>query len=257
MRFIKYIFILFYIMVFSQEKIQTTLLEKQPLKVDVISGTDQSGTIIYIKDNTLIKENTELIYNNIQLGDITSVDLFNPLKINLFYSGFNTAIILDNRLAEISNINFNALQPIRTISHISTGNDNTIWIFNQDLQQLELFDYKTNTNRSTTLPVEGQVMDLTSDYNFSWLLTDSYLYCFNYFGSLVSKRKNDGYSKLKMYNQNLLLLKENAMYLWNEESNKTTRIDLPELLINQFFVKNETLYIYSGEHLYRYQLKNL
>lgn len=248
---------LFHFTVFSQELIQADLIDKQILKVNSIAGIDPSGSVYYIENNTLIKNGTDLIYNNIQFGNITSVDLFNPLKINLFYKDFNTAIILDNRLAELSQINFNTLKPIRTISHISTGNDNTIWTFNQDLQQLELFDYKTKNTRSNTLPIEGEVLSLTSNYNFSWLLTDRYLYCFNYFGSLVYKHKNDGFTQLKKNYKNVFLLKENELYIMEEESNKTTKINLPELLISQFFVKHETLYIYSGEHLYRYQLKNL
>ena len=83
----------------------------------------------------------------VQLGNITSANAFNPLKINLFYKNFNTVIILDNRLAEIFKIDFNTVQPYKNVSHISTGYDNTLWIFNPDLQQLELFDYKTNQIR--------------------------------------------------------------------------------------------------------------
>jgi hypothetical protein len=146
------------------------------------------------------------------LGDIASAIAFNPLKINLLYSDFNTVIILDNRLAEIFKIDFNALSPYKNVSHISTGHDNTIWLFNQDLQKLELFDYKTRTNRAQTVPVQSRVLDLKSNYNFCWLLTKNYLYVYNYFGSLIKKIKNIGYTALTETNEDVIFYSEDSLF---------------------------------------------
>lgn len=53
--------------------------------------------MFYIKKN-----NTQLWqYKNLSLGKITKIDLQNPLKIVLFYEGFNSVILLDNQLNEI------------------------------------------------------------------------------------------------------------------------------------------------------------
>ena len=67
----------------------------------------------------------------------------------MFYKDFNTVVILDNRLAEIYKIDFNTKQPYKNVSHITTGYDNALWLFNSDLQILELYDYKADKVRAT------------------------------------------------------------------------------------------------------------
>ena len=67
---------------------------------------------------------------------------------------------------------------------------------------------------------------------------------------------NKGFTKLNSSKNGIVLFKENKL-LYNEfGSEDYNPITLPELLIKQFFVTNETLYIYDGETLHQYQLLN-
>lgn len=254
-----FLFLFFWcsISVFSQEIIETKFIKSTEIQLKTIVGIDNFG-IIYLINNDIfhkIDQEKDVTYSNLQLGNITSANAFNSLKINLFYKNFNTAIILDNRLSEIYKIDFNSIQPYKNVSNISTGYDTTIWIFNTDLQQLELFDYKTGKSRATSLPVQSVVLDMVSNYNFCWLLTQEYLYKYNYFGSMVSKMENDGFTKLSEDNGNLVIKQgENLIYL-PKKSEKFLALPLNELLINQFLLTNETLYIYDSEKLYQFQLK--
>lgn len=243
--------------IFGQETIEASYVKKKSLEAETLVSIDNFGTIYYIENDIFSKKtpNTTITYNNIQLGELHTANAFNPLKINLFYKDFNTVVILDNRLAEIFKIDFNAMTPYKNISHISTGFDNTLWVFNQDLQKLELFDYKTQTIRAQTVPVQSTVLDLKSNYNYCWLLTEKYLYKYNYFGSLVMKIKNDGYRGLVESNENMILKKEHALFYLKKNSAVPIFIKTPNLLINQFFVTNETLYIYGHEILQQFQLK--
>jgi hypothetical protein len=229
-------------------------------KIDAksIFGVDTFGTFYYTtEDNTFYKKTNDTIitYTNFQLNEITTANTFNPLKINLFYEDFNTAIILDNRLAEIFKIDFNTILPYKNVSFISTGFDNTLWIFNQDLQQLELYDYITNKIRLKTVPIQSQILDLKSDYNYCYMLTEKYLYIYNYFGSLVEKHINPGFEKMAFSKAYLILKKENKLYILPKNSSQIMPIEHSNLLINQFLVTNETLYIYNDGMLSRYQLK--
>jgi len=164
-----------------------------------IKAIDNFGFFYTESKNVLTKYSATDSYNysNVQLGKMTSFNTFNPLKINVFYKNFNTVIILDNRLAEVAKLDFNQLQPYKNVTHISTGFDSILWLFNQDLQHLELYDYNTNIVRTTTMPVSSKVLDLKSNYNYSWLLTQNYLYCYNYFGNMVFKQKNKGFTAIK------------------------------------------------------------
>ncbi|XMO86709.1 hypothetical protein AAFN75_00085 [Algibacter sp. AS12] len=257
MKYTYYIFIFFFVSISAQESVAIKFIDSVNLKSDSLIAVDNFNTVFYVNNNILHKKtNTKTItYNNLQLGDLSDVNTFNPLKINLFYKDFNTVVILDNRLAEVFKIDFNALSPYKNVSHIATGYDNTFWIFNQDLQKLELFDYKTKTNRAQTAPVQSEALDIKSNYNFCWLLTKNYLYTYNYFGSLVKKVKNTGYTALAESNENIILKRDSQLFYMPKDKEKVLPIDTSNLLINQFFVVNETLYIYGNNVLNKFQLK--
>jgi len=252
-----FIFFLISFTIFSQESIEANFIESTNLKVERPVSVDGFNTIYYIDHNVFYKKDATktISYNSLQLGDISSANAFNTLKINLFYKDFNSAVILDNRLAEIFKIDFNSLQPYRNVSHISTGNDNTLWIFNQDTQQLEVYDYKYNSTKVKTLPIKSNVLDIKSNYNYCWLLTSNNLLIYNYFGTLISKIVNDGYTNMDESDENIILKKGNDLFYLKKDTTEILPIKIPNLLINQFFVTNETLYIYNDETLHKFQLK--
>ncbi|WNH11109.1 hypothetical protein [Thalassobellus suaedae] len=259
MQHLVYFFLFLSSSIFSQEIIEPIFIKKSSLQVETLVAVDNFNTQYYINNNIFNKANTNktITYNNLQLGNLESANPFNPLKINLFYKDFNTVIILDNRLAEIFKIDFNTISDYKNVSHITTGYDNTIWIFNQDTQQLELYDYKTNSSRTQTLPIQTEVLDLKSNYNTCWLLTKKYLYVYNYFGSLLKKMENDGFTSLAESNQNIVLKKDNTLYYLKKNTGNPIPISTPNLLIKQFFVINETLYIYDNETIYKYKIKTI
>ena len=109
MKYFLYIFFFISFSMSSQELIEATFIKTIDINTQSIIGIDNFGIIYTVNGNGLSKteESKILTYSNVQLGNISSANAFNPLKINLFYKNFNTAIILDNRLAEIYKIDFN------------------------------------------------------------------------------------------------------------------------------------------------------
>lgn len=259
MKRLLFLFCLMNTILYSQERsIRVKQIETQPFKANSISSIDNFGTVYYArKDNWFIKKSkdTTLTYSNIQLGAISTADAFNPLKINLFYKDFNTIVILDNRLAEIFKVDFNLLQDYKNVTFVSTGFDNSVWVFNLDTQQLELFNYKTRTTKIKTVPIQDEVLDLKSNYNSAWLLTDRYLYIYNYFGSLISKIENTGFESIAISAGNAILKKGQTLYFLEKNKDIPVELYTTELLIKQFLLTNESLYIYDGEMLHHFQLK--
>ncbi|MFI0428192.1 hypothetical protein [Mariniflexile sp. HMF6888] len=260
MKYTLYLFFFLSMSMDAQEFAEASLIEKTELDADVFVSTNNFNNTFYVLENVLFKHSSEtkgidIGYNNFQLGNITSINTFNPLKINVFYKDFNTVIVLDNRLAEIFKIDFNTLSDYKNVSHVATGSDNTLWIFNENTQQLELFDYKSNSTRAKTLPIKSTVLDLKSNYNNCWILTEKALYVYDYFGNLLKKMKNQGYTSIEIDNENIIFKKDNALFYLKKDSETIIPISLPNLLINQFHVTNETLYIYNKETLHKYQLK--
>ena len=50
--------------------------------------------------------------------------------------------------------------------------------------------------------------------------------------------------------------KENKLFYKAKSAETIVKVKIPELLISQFFVTNETLYIYDGKNVNQYQLIN-
>src|SRR5690554_558066 len=253
-----YILILISFSTVGQETIETTFVSKNPFEADSVIGIDNFGTFYFIRKNTLykIEDKGNYSYSNVQFGKITSANSFNPLKVTVFYKDFNTAFILDNRFTEILKIDFSTLEYYKNVSFVSTANDNALWVFNEDIQQLELFDYKTNKTKATTLPTQSKVLDLKSNYNYAWLLTEKFLYKYNYFGSMIYKTENTGYTSLVESNNKIFLVKNNSLSIFDETEKVYQIIETPELLTKQFLVTNETLYIYDSKFLHKFQLNN-
>jgi hypothetical protein len=174
----------------------------------------------------------------------------------LLFKDFNSVTLLDNRLAELATIDINLIHPLRTVSHISYGNDTTFWLFDSNTLQLELFDYNSSTSRVKTVPLKSEILALDSDYNYCWVLLKDELQCYNYMGSLITKLPNKGFTDLKLWNGGLFLKKGNAVYYKPKERAVFWTLDLSKILVKQFFVTNQTLYIYDEEFLHHYQLLN-
>lgn len=242
----------------AQQKFSLELIEKQPLETDRLVAMDNFGLFYHIVNEVELQLHgryNKLDYSNIQFGKITSANAFNPLKINLFYKDFNAVVILDNRLAEITKVDFNRLEPFRVVTHISTGNDNTIWLYNQNTQQLELFDYLSLKTRVKTLPLNEEIVDLKSNYNHCWVLTKTHLLKYNYTGSLIEKLAIEGVKSIQISDGNVFLNTGDQLFINLKNSTEIRPVSMPQLLINQFLVTNETLYIYNEGILYKYRLK--
>ena len=253
--------VLFYLIHFSgftnENKLILTLISKNSNDNKEFKAVDNFSNLYFIKNNELIKisEKDTFYYRNNFYSNITSVDVKNPLRIQLFYEDFNSLIILDNKLSEISKINFNVIDPDKIISKVSASNDNNIWIYNELNSKLELFNYVNKKIKVVNSEISGEVISLVSNYKYCWVLTDSHIFKFNYFGSLISKLKVTKIQQIENFNNTLIFKRDNQLYYYSEGFLTENKFDLGDLLIKDFFVTNQSLYIYDSEHFIKYQIQ--
>lgn len=243
----------------AQKPVEVSLLKKEKVDWSNFVGIDRFNSIYYLKNAALEKNRDGNLqsYSNLQLGKIDQVHVFNALKIAVLHKNFNSVVLLDNRLAEIDILNFNNRLPYRLVTEIAYANESTLWLFNALTLQLELFDYKANKTKLNTLPFNSEVLALQSDYNNVYALTGSSFYHYNYTGSIISKMNHDGFHDFKLGSGFVIFKKENSLYYRENINNKFHILKIPKKTIKQFFVMNQTLYIYDGELLYHYQLLNI
>jgi len=248
-----FLLLIFPILAWSQE---LSFVEKTDLDVDTFIGIDSYNELFYIKDQVLYKKTTAILFNfkDFQLGEIHSVDITNPMNIVVYYSDFNTVVLLDNRLTEIERINFNELTDFINTSNATLAANNSLWIFNIDLQQLELYNYRSQNKMLVSQPIQGMVLSQASNFNYCFILTEEKIRAYNIYGSLLTEFENDGFEKIIQLNENLIAIKNNALYYISKETKETTQIISPEINIKDLQLTQDLLYIYDGKKLHTFKL---
>ncbi len=246
-------------LLWSQEY-QVSMVDSLLIDAERFVGVDSFGSSYYIENNVLFKQQggDYYEYKNVQLGELTSVDLLNPLEITLFYRDFNTVVQLDNTLNEINKVDFNTTQPFRNVLFARTAIDKSLWIYDENTQQLEVFDWQRQRSTPINQPIQEKVIDMVSNYNFCWVLTEDHLYHFNIYGSLLHTWSNEGFMRLTQDNNKLMAFDQDRLVIFNPKTEQPESVLLPKKPIDELQISGETLYIYSQSslHTFRWQQPN-
>ncbi len=238
-------------------------LSKVPFVADRFIGMDNYKNTYFIKDRIINKQGPDgnFLFNDLQLGRITSVDIINPLKVVVFFQDTNTVVMLDNKLNEIERINFNNLPQFINVSTATNAGSNSLWLFNVDTQQLELYNYGSKLQTVVSQPFPGRLLSQASNFNYCFTLTEKKMRAFNSYGSILNEVPSEGYEKIIQQNENLVALKENSLYYIpdfakrnNAVSHETVKLTFPEITIKDLQLTNDFLYIYDGENLHAFKL---
>ncbi len=261
----KSIFLLFLFVTFHLNAQEFELVSSGEFNATTLVGVDSYNNVYYIKDMVLYKEGPDgsFTYNDFQLGNLSSVDIINPLKIVLFYEDTSTVLLLDNKLNLIERLTFNnPVEFVNTITATNAGNSK-LWIFNVDSQQLELYNYITKQKTLVSLPFPGKLISQASNFNYCYILTENTLRGFNRYGSLISEFPMTGYEKIIHHNKNIVALKKNELFLIvndpiNSENQtvKPINITIPENNIKDLYLTKDFLYIYDGKNLHTFSYKS-
>ena len=216
-------------------------------------SVDNLGESYFLEDNNL-RKGEDYFFSDSSLGPITKVDFYNNFKLKVWYQDFNTLVILDNYLNEITRVQFNKASSVFEISDISSANENDIWVYNESDMRIKKFDFFNQVfTENVQTQIDGNLIDMKSNYNYLWVLTEKYLYKINYNGLIIFKKENKiGSKKIGFYKNDILLSNESELYRLENNKELFTKIKLEKLFIKDFFVINETLYIYDKDHLNKY-----
>mgnify|MGYP006142431583 CR=1 FL=1 len=251
---------LFVAIAFSQEKkITPILLSTQQLVVDEFITMDSFGYLYYIKGNVFYKQkDNELFqYKNLPLGKIKRVDLQNPLKIVLFYEGFNSVVTLDNQLNETASINFSKIQnnPIVT-SAVGLASQNRLWIFNSLQMQLGLYDFNKQVFQPLSQPFQKPIEFYQTDYNqFYWIDSNGLVSYCDVFGKISTLGKIPEFDSAQIISNQLIVYQSgNQLYYHYFKDNNSSLINLGEKIVEKFRVKDQFLFIFTNNEISTYQI---
>lgn len=246
---------------FTQEDITLKPLDSISLKADAFIGVDDFENYYYTKGNTLYKKTPRHTYSytNTRLGNITSVAITNPLKILVFYRDFNSLIILDNRLNELSDIiNLSDDSYGKNAVFATISSNNNLWLYSLDDNILTLWNYETRKPVFNSQPLQFYQNDFeaiaqTSTYENCWMVSSKHILIFNEYGSFIKDIDLQKVLALQPYKNGFLYINGNEIYFHESDTVKKLSGLSPKHLSTNFFVNKNNLYFFGSNTLYRYR----
>lgn len=246
----------------TTKTIETEFINSFNLDADAFIGTDDFENIYYIKNNVIYKKTAlkTYTYSNTQFGGISSIDIKNPLKILLFYSGFNTAIILDNNLNELTSpINFTSESLSKNISFATISSNNNLWLFSLDDNILRLWNYQTKKIQFASQPTSFyaknfETFQQRSTYKNCWLFGVNMMLKFNEYGTFGGVFEIDKFDEVHFSENNLIFSNNNRLIIYDSELESLPIKLNQEILIKSFYFNKNQIYIFDGLKIFVFKI---
>ena len=241
----------------QSQKVNASIISKFKMDADEFIGYDSFGYSYQIKNNVFSKtKGSEIFeYKNVSLGNITKVDIQNPLKIVLFYEDFNSVVLLDNQLNKMTEINFSQNAIPIVVSAIGMSTQNQLWIFNTLNQQIGLFDYLKNEYKTVSIPLIEGIKYYQTDFNtFYWIDRKNNWFSCDIFGKISSLGNVSDFDKIEIISsQKFIFSKANLLYL-RENTNTISEIEVLEKTFDKFYYKDQILSIFTTKEIVNYKI---
>ncbi len=233
------------------------LLDSKPLDADVYFGTDVLGFDYFAKNNVLYKqkETATWEYKNLGLGQIHSIDFINPLKVLVFYKDFNTAVLLDNKLSEISKM---ALTDLGIIAQTcSMAAQNQFWIYDSLTNKLLLLNYINRKTHTINQSFAGDFIYVLSNYNYWYRITaKNEIYAYDNYGKVSLKGVLPEFDKIIMTDSGQIIFSLNDnLYLYQNNDTEPLLLFSHSQKIKSFDFKNGVLMLSTQNNIENYNLK--
>lgn len=225
---------------------------------------DHLGNIYTVDGNELKKYASDKKplsnFSDALLGEITSVDVSNPLRILLFYKEFNQLLYLDQTLTPIAD-------PIDLYTY--TDNETQLccdassggfWIYNNDDNQVfQISKQGEILNKSSLLTsyLKNSTPSKIIEYQekLYFLIPSEGLLVLNKFGHFVQQIPIPEIRDFCVNNQNLFYLKNTTWYNYNPLNKIDTSIfEVKNSSECQSQIYNNKIYIYCGNDI---SIKNI
>ncbi len=244
---------------FAQSNSKTAeLIDKTSINADIFIGYDKFDFLYFIKDNALfkVKNGKSVTYKNLALGQISKVDLLNPLKIIVFYERFNTVVTLDNQLNENLKINFSELKTPIVVSKIGMASQSQWWVFDEISSQLFLYDTVNASLKLVGTPISEQIVCYNSDFNsFQWLDKKNNWYQCSVFGKVDKLDYPFQFDSIVFSDNEFVFYKKdlNTFFL-NRKTKEIFLLENIEKSFTSLTFKNQILSIFTIQGISNYKI---
>lgn len=231
-----------------------------------IFTTDNIGNIYVVNENEeLIKYNASgkqlQIFSNKTLGKIHSVDVSNPLKIQIFFRDNLRIIYTDNMLNPTrEEISLEKLGYFQTVLSAISYNNST-WIFDQ--QNMELIRLNEHLQRIVSTNNLSQLLNAEIlpvgllEYNSLLYMNcpSEGIMVFDIFGTYIKTLPLKSIESFQVFDEMLFFYAGQQLFSYNFKSLEQQQITIPKLEIISIRAGKGKIYISTGKEIkiYNYQ----
>jgi hypothetical protein len=182
-------------------------------------NVDNLGNVYFVKEDELVKHLASgrffARYSNLKFGNITSVDVTNPLKLVLYYKDFQQIVFLDNQLSVNSEAVSLELLGYEQTDLVCASANNSFWIYNK--QNNELIRFNENSKKIAFTGNLKQVLqtelypNFMIEHNGMLFLNcpENGIYVFDIFGAFSRVISIKGLKQFQV-NENLIYFKKDS-----------------------------------------------
>lgn len=249
---------LFFGLEISAQNNQMRLLDKVGFSADRFVGVDKFDYYYFINNNVLFKtkKGISLEYKNVALGQITKVDLLNPLKVIVFYEQYNTAVTLDNQLNETLKIDFSQLKSPLVVSKIGIASQNQFWVFDDISRQLYLYNTTNGNVKAVGTPLSDKIVFYNSDFNyFEWLDDKKNWYECSVFGTVRKLDYTFDFDEILFSDTEFIFYKrEEKIRMYNRKTKTISTLENSDKTFASLTYKNQILSIFTNQGISNYKI---
>jgi len=223
---------------------------------------------IYLLNSNQLKKITAAgdsvaVFNDVKkYGNPSFIDVTNPLKALLYYKNFSTVVVLDRFLTVRNTINFRK-QNIFYVNNVTLSYDNYIWIFDEEDFKLKKIDEEGKLLQATTdwrllfdsVPAPVKIVDKN---NYVYLYDpEKGFYIFDYYGGFKNRLTFLNWTNIEVTGNTVYGFSNNNLYSYELKSLQLKEYRLPGFFgkFNAIKAMNGKVYLLNENGIDIYQIK--
>ena len=244
------------------------IIKSIPIEANNLQVDELGNAYVLRKDNTLIKYNelgdSIANYMAIANGELSSVDVTNPLRVMLYYSKFAKMMLLDRMLAPKNELNLRKLNLLNS-NVIATSAEGNLWVYDQFNATLNKLDMELNVmiqgndlrQQLSELPKPSYLIE--RDRRVYMADSAQGILIFDQYGTFLNTLSILGVQKMQIVGTQIIYQKEHSLIAYDFKNLNETQIPIPQLdnnsIIQAAYCRN-VLYVLYRDRLVWYRSRN-
>ncbi|WP_158961423.1 hypothetical protein [Myroides fluvii] len=245
----------------AQESLQTQYLNSEILKEKEVFISKDIFDNTFTQEENILRKRSKYSAEHFslpKLGTLKMVDLTHAQFPVLFYSDFNSIVLLSKELALLNTLDltgrFSAMDP----AYVGTSTQKNLWIVNQANQSVLRYNLSTLEVRNIYTIKEDQIKTYQSTLNYLYRVTaTNQIIGIDIYGNeVLNYTLPSAYDHIQIVNNKQVFYShQNKLYYVDMEKNKVFEIITDVKSILGFFYNTQKLSIFAEQKINNYQIK--